>query len=196
MDGDDVEARLEAVERALADGETDLAAVAEAAERERELDELRARIDDLESQFADLAASVQAVRGYVGNVRTVNRDVERRADAALAKVEELERRGADRRHPGEDAEGTSRPTGQSRADGRNDSPPESPGEIARRITGRDGSTRERRPPRDGSGPDGVRRQPDGSERWSRSREGSDATTGTGRDDEEGRSLLSGLRDAL
>ncbi|WP_424019756.1 DUF7310 family coiled-coil domain-containing protein [Halorientalis pallida] len=199
MDEDDVEARLEAVERALADGETDLAAVAEAAERERELDDLRARVEDLESQLTDLAASVQAVRGYVGNVRTVNRDVERRADTALAKVEELERHGTDRdrRYPHEDADRANQRDGQSRVDGSDDDPPESPGEIARRITGRDESTRGRRAPRDGSGRDGVRRQPDGSERRAHPRDRSDTAPGTGRrDDEDGDGFLSGLRDAL
>ncbi|SDF16559.1 DUF7310 family coiled-coil domain-containing protein [Halorientalis regularis] len=200
MDEDDVEARLEAVERALADGETDLAAVAEAAERERELDELRGRVDDLESQLTDLAASVQAVRGYVGNVRTVNRDVERRADTALAKVEELERHGTDRnrRYPHDDADETGQHDGQSRVDGRDDDSPESPGDIARRITGRDESKQERRPPCDGSGRGGVRRQPDRSERRAHPRDRSDTATGPGRhdDDENGGGFLSDLRDAL
>ena len=198
MDGDDVEARLEAVERALADGDADLTAVTESADRERELDELRTRVDDLESQLTDLAASVQAVRGYVGNVRTVNRDVERRADAALAKVEELERQGPDRdrREPDGDTDVSSQPTpGRPRSDGRDDEPPESPGDIARRITGRDDGQRERRPPRDGRGRDDTRHRPERTERRRQSRDRSGTPDGSDTDDDED-GLLSGLRDAL
>ena len=194
MDGDDVEARLEAVERALADGEADLTEITEAAEHARELDELRDRIDDLESEVTDLAASVQAVRGYVGNVRTVNQDVERRADAALAKVEELERRGTDRegRHSPEQSESA------DRTDGRGTDRTESPGDIARRITGRDEPERGRRSPRTGGGgrDGGGHRHADGNRRTRpRSRDRSGPTTGSKRnDDEDG--FLSGLRDAL
>jgi uncharacterized coiled-coil protein SlyX len=197
MDGDDVEARLEAVERALADGDADLTAVAEAAEREHELDELQARLDDLESRLTNLAASVQAVRGYVGNVRTVNRDVERRADAALAKVEELERHRPDRgrRESDGDTAASSQPTpGRARTDGRDDDPPESPGDIARRITGRDDEQRDRRRARDERRRDGRGRKREGERRrQSRDRSGGPAGSNAG-DDEDG--LLSGLRDAF
>ncbi|RXK48479.1 DUF7310 family coiled-coil domain-containing protein [Halorientalis pallida] len=198
MDGDDVEARLEAVERALADGDADLTGIGEAAERERKLEELRARVDDLESQVTDLSASVQAVRGYVGNVRTVNRDVERRADAALARVEELDRHGTDRgrRDSIPDADVSRQPgRHRPRSDGRDGDPPESPGDIARRITGREEGQHERRPPRDGRDRGGVRRQREGAGRRARSRDESGAPTGSdGRDDEDG--FLSGLRDAF
>jgi hypothetical protein len=211
MDGDDVEARLEAVERALADGETDLAAVTEAAEYERTLDELRERVDELESQVTDLTASVQAVRGYVGNVRTVNRDVERRADAALAKVEELARQGTDRddQHPPEGAEGgpradgdrSDRPMRSRRTDERtgagrrDDERAETPGDIARRITDRGGSQRGHRPTREGSNGDGGRRQRGDTGRRSRSRDRGGTTAGSGGRDDEG-GFLAGLRDAL
>lgn len=71
-----MERRLEAVERALAEEEpvsrTD-------------------RLDDLETRVAELEAAVQALRGYVGSVRAINEDVERRADRALRKAESVER---------------------------------------------------------------------------------------------------------
>lgn len=72
-----------------------------------DLDALEPRVDALETEVTELRAAVQAVRGYVGNVRAVNREVERRADAALAKVESFE--------------STSSPT--TREDGSGDGPP-------------------------------------------------------------------------
>lgn len=211
MDRDDLAARLEAVERALADGDTDLTAVTEAAEDGRTLGELQERVDELESQVTDLAASVQAVRGYVGNVRSVNRDVERRADAALATVEELERHGTDRdhQHPAERAESgtpadgdrSERSVRRRRTDGQSgtgrldDERAETPGDIARRITDRDGGARGYRPPQEGSGRDSVRRQRGGTGRRSRSRDGGETAAGSGERDDEG-GFLSGLRDAL
>lgn len=75
-DRDSVERRLEAVERALAD--------------EQPL-ERTDRLDDFEDRVAELEAAVQAIRGYVGEVRAINEDVERRADRALRKAEALER---------------------------------------------------------------------------------------------------------
>lgn len=59
------------------------------------LDELPERIAMLETQVAELEASVQALRGYVGNVQHVNSEVERRADRALAAVESIENRETD-----------------------------------------------------------------------------------------------------
>lgn len=76
--------RLAAVERALADGETPPDAGgcdADCADR----------LDALEDDVRELEAAVQAVRGYVGTVKAVNDRVEERADAAMAKVEALER---------------------------------------------------------------------------------------------------------
>ncbi|RBI63639.1 hypothetical protein DMJ13_03665 [halophilic archaeon] len=87
-DSDTLEERLHAVERTLADAEEppshDDAGLAATT------DDLAARLDDLEARVDELDAALQAVRGYVGNVRSVNEDVERRADTALAKVEALE----------------------------------------------------------------------------------------------------------
>jgi ABC-type transporter Mla subunit MlaD len=88
-DADTLDERLRAVERALADAEElpDLDAQAELAAT---TDDLANRLDDLESRVDELDAAVQAVRGYVGTIRAVNEDVERRADAALAKAEAVD----------------------------------------------------------------------------------------------------------
>lgn len=49
---------------------------------ESDLAALRDRVDELD-------AAVQAIRGLLGEVRTVDRDVERRADLALARTDRL-----------------------------------------------------------------------------------------------------------
>lgn len=92
MPDTDLEARLDAIERTLTETDADLTALTAAADRSARLDDLEARLDDIVERQRELEASVQAIRGYVGNVRSVNREVEQRADAALAKVEKLERR--------------------------------------------------------------------------------------------------------
>jgi len=75
-DRDSLSRRLDAVERALS---------------EEEPLERADRLDDLETRVAELEAAVQAIRGYVGEVRAINEDVERRADRALRKAEAVER---------------------------------------------------------------------------------------------------------
>ena len=90
-DRDSVERRLAAVERALS---------------EEEPIERADRLDDLADRVAELEAAVQAVRGYVGEVRAINEDVERRADRALRKAQAIERHvgpGTDRPGVGERA---------------------------------------------------------------------------------------------
>ncbi len=83
--------RLDAVERALTDGETDLAALEDEADLTGRVDALADRLDVVERRVADLEAATQAIRGYVGNVKAVDDEVERRADLALARVETVER---------------------------------------------------------------------------------------------------------
>lgn len=51
---------------------------------------LEARLDDVEARLDRLDADLQAVRGFAGELDTVNDAVERRADAALAAVDRLE----------------------------------------------------------------------------------------------------------
>ncbi|WP_435195709.1 DUF7310 family coiled-coil domain-containing protein [Natronomonas sp. EA1] len=118
-----LEERLAAVERALTESETPPAALADAAELDDRLTAVEERLDALETALADLDAGLQAVRGYAGSIRATNREVERRADAALATAEELERRLADdarTRRPVDDAP-TRRPVDDApvmRADGK------------------------------------------------------------------------------
>jgi hypothetical protein len=89
---DDIESRLAAVERAVTDGETDLDAAADAAAVEARLADVEEAVSALDDRLSDLEGAVQAVRGYVGSVRQVNEEVERRADAALAETEALRER--------------------------------------------------------------------------------------------------------
>lgn len=89
---DDLRERVEAVERALTDGDGDLTALAEGAAAAERVAGLEDDIEELREEVADLSAATQAIRGYVGNVRSVNESVEERADAALAAVESLESR--------------------------------------------------------------------------------------------------------
>lgn len=84
--------RVEALERAVTDGEHDLSAFADDAGAVERLDTLEADVEDLAGRVEELEAATQALRGYVGNIRSVNTEVEQRADAALAKAEALERR--------------------------------------------------------------------------------------------------------
>ncbi|MGM0590900.1 MAG: DUF7310 family coiled-coil domain-containing protein, partial [Halobacteriota archaeon] len=87
---DDLGKRLAAVERALTDGESDSEGLADAASFDRRLSNLEATATELSTRVDELDAAVQAVRGFVGGVRAVDADVERRANAALAKAESLE----------------------------------------------------------------------------------------------------------
>ncbi len=75
LDRESVQRRLDAVERALSDGDPI---------------ERRDRLDDLDERVAELEAAVQALRGYVGTVRAVNDEIEHRADIALRKASVLE----------------------------------------------------------------------------------------------------------
>ncbi|SIQ91220.1 hypothetical protein SAMN05421858_0788 [Haladaptatus litoreus] len=99
-DVETLDTRLRAVERALTEKDSDsvshedLNADSHPTITEMTVPELTARVSELESRMNDieprldeLDAAVQALRGYVGNIRAVNAEVERRADAALAKAE-------------------------------------------------------------------------------------------------------------
>ena len=105
-----LERRLEAVERALSD--------------EEPLERID-RLDDLEERVVELEAAVQALRGYVGSVRAVNEDVERRADRAFRKAAAVERHLAPEtatgapRHDGGDDDGRDGRDGAGR-DGRHE----------------------------------------------------------------------------
>jgi hypothetical protein len=87
---DELEARIEALERAVTDGDHDLSELATAGETQERLAAVETETEDLADRVAELEAATQALRGYVGNVRAVNREIEQRADAALAKAESVE----------------------------------------------------------------------------------------------------------
>lgn len=95
--GQDLHERLQAVERALTDGEGATADLSAPPARRERLDRLAERLDDLEGRLAEAEAGVEAVRGYVGSIRAVNQEVERRADAALSAAD-----------AGDDGDGTAR----------------------------------------------------------------------------------------
>jgi len=86
---DQLEERVAALEHAVTDGEGDPAALAEAAVTVERVEDCEATLEDIADRVAELEAATQALRGYVGNVRSVNREVEERADLALSRVEAL-----------------------------------------------------------------------------------------------------------
>jgi len=116
------EDRLAAVERALTDGDHTLSALAGDAETADRLDTLEADIEELSDRVAELEAATQALRGYVGNVRAVNEEVEERADLAISKAERAHDAAVDDRKEGADSQNPpSASTGnslQSSIDGR------------------------------------------------------------------------------
>ncbi len=57
----------------------------------RDQSDVAARLDELDGRLTDLEAAVQALRGYVGGRRRAVASVGRRADAALAAVDRIER---------------------------------------------------------------------------------------------------------
>jgi hypothetical protein len=106
---DQLEERVAALERAVTDGEGDAPALAEAAVTAERLEDCETTVEDLEDRVAELEAATQALRGYVGNVRSVNREVEERADLALSRVEALSgRTGGDGDTPRQDGSGRGR----------------------------------------------------------------------------------------
>lgn len=89
--------RLRAVERTLTGDDRDIDALTQAGDIARRVDELEASLEDARARIEELEAANQALRGYVGNVRSVNEEVEQRADVALAAVDRLETRIAQTR---------------------------------------------------------------------------------------------------
>ena len=87
---DELVSRLEAVERTLTGTDADVSALEDAAAIEARISDLESTVETIADRLDEVDAATQAMRGYVGGVRTVNEDVERRANAALAKAESLE----------------------------------------------------------------------------------------------------------
>lgn len=86
--------RVSTLERTVTDGA--MPSLQDDAELRRTTADLAGRVDELEAELDELDAAVQTLRGYVGNIRAVNDDVERLADAALAKAEVAEASHSDR----------------------------------------------------------------------------------------------------
>ncbi|MDS0240649.1 MULTISPECIES: hypothetical protein [unclassified Haloferax] len=86
----DLAARLDAVERTITDGDADFSSLEDLAAVERRVADLESAVESLTERLDEMDAATQAMRGYLGGVRAVNEDVERRANAALAKAESLE----------------------------------------------------------------------------------------------------------
>lgn len=88
---DSLDDRLRAVERALTNADQSVADVEDVATLTRQVETLTTQLETVEQRLDRLDAAVQAVRGYVGQQKAVNDDVERRADAALAAIDRVER---------------------------------------------------------------------------------------------------------
>ncbi|WP_198530010.1 DUF7310 family coiled-coil domain-containing protein [Halorubrum aethiopicum] len=81
-----LEERLDAVERTLTGTDRSVAGVVDGAAADAEREAIAERLDAIETRIEELEAATQAVRGYAGAIRAVNREVERRADLALARA--------------------------------------------------------------------------------------------------------------
>ncbi|QLK27243.1 hypothetical protein HYG81_06470 [Natrinema zhouii] len=87
-----IEQRLSAVERAVIDGDLELAALDDVASLAENLEALAERIDVHEQRIAELEGRIDALDGLVGSVESVNETVEQRANGAVAAVDRLEYR--------------------------------------------------------------------------------------------------------
>ncbi|MFB6281743.1 MAG: hypothetical protein ABEH40_06970 [Haloferacaceae archaeon] len=92
VDRERLSERLAAVERRLTDADPDGSGLADAAALEGRLSEVEGRVEALDERLGEVESGLQALRGYLGGVEAIDESVERRADAALAKAEELEAR--------------------------------------------------------------------------------------------------------
>lgn len=86
---DRLEKRVAALERTITDGHA-ADGLPDVARMDSRLDDLEATVADLDDRLAELDAAVQALRGFAGGVRAVDEAIERRADAAVARVDRLE----------------------------------------------------------------------------------------------------------
>ncbi|WP_324756754.1 DUF7310 family coiled-coil domain-containing protein [Haloarcula sp. GH36] len=100
-DSETLSERVSAVERAMTEGEKTLPDAEAVAELEPRVADVEDRLALLDERVTELEAATQALRGYVGSVKSVNEDVEQRADAALAAVDRLEDRLESRQTPRE-----------------------------------------------------------------------------------------------
>lgn len=88
-DGRSLRERVDALERAVTDGHTD-DGLPDAARTAARVDDLEATVEEMDDRLAELEAAMQALRGFAGGVRAIDDAVERRANAAVARVDRLE----------------------------------------------------------------------------------------------------------
>jgi chromosome segregation ATPase len=81
--------RVEAIERAMTDGHAE-EGLPEAGRMDERLTEVERTVENLDERLTELEAAVQALRGFAGGIDAVDEAVERRANAAVARVERLE----------------------------------------------------------------------------------------------------------
>jgi hypothetical protein len=81
--------RVAALERAVTDGYAD-DGLPDAGRLAARVDDLEATVEELDDRTAELDAAVQALRGFAGGVRAVDEAVERRANAAISRIDRLE----------------------------------------------------------------------------------------------------------
>jgi hypothetical protein len=208
---DDLTRRLEAVERAVTDGHTDLTGVADATDVATRLDALERRLDEIETRLDETEAATQALRGYLGGVDGVSDAVERRADLALAKAEALEdavfhgRDGlaverlpdADMPEPGADTADDSVDTLGAIADGSVDATHTAgPTAIDDRVRDAGSDAMRSRPTVSTSAPPSPSASPSRSRSPSGDRGRSPTRPSADTTDREDRSFLTRLRDAL
>lgn len=87
-----IERRLSALERAVVDGDPEVAALEDLASLAADLETAAERLEAHDRRLADLEGRVDALEGAVGGVEGTDAKVERRANAAVAAVDRLEYR--------------------------------------------------------------------------------------------------------
>jgi len=85
-----LEQRVEAVENAVTQGTTEFEDIKEIAELTAELESMGKKLEKIEQRLAAVEGATQSLEGYVGNVKSVNGETEKQADAAVAAVDRLE----------------------------------------------------------------------------------------------------------
>lgn len=81
--------RVAALERAVTDGHAD-DGLPDAGRMATRVDDIEATVEELDDRMAELDAAVQALRGFAGGVRAVDEEIERRANAAISRIDRLE----------------------------------------------------------------------------------------------------------
>lgn len=118
--------RLSALERTVAEfdvGTPDENASNGGSDVAEDLEGFATRLDEVETRLSDLEGKMQALAGFASNVESVNDEVERQADVAIAAVdriedqlEELDGRVASIEDDGDDAFGLTEPDADDASD--------------------------------------------------------------------------------